>query len=188
MRGLPAALLIIAASVVGAQQGPQDSVSRVVSQPFLQASIGGGFARASASPVSTGVHGFSLQAALAIRTPLQPLRFRVDGSLSDAGSTRVSAFTAGVMLSAPARWNVAPFLMAGGGGYAQKGASLTSGWNLGLGVNLRAGSQTLFMESRVHAYRDRLAGQRWVVPNGVVSARHEAYTYLWHPLSFGFRF
>ncbi|MDP1857895.1 MAG: hypothetical protein Q8K82_04445, partial [Gemmatimonadaceae bacterium] len=62
------------------------------------------------------------------------------------------------------------------------------GWNLGVGVSVRTGRQTLFMESRVHAYRDALSGQPYVVPNGVVADRHNQYTNLWHPLSFGFRF
>jgi hypothetical protein len=44
------------------------------------------------------------------------------------------------------------------------------------------------MESRVHAYRDALAGEPWIVPNGVVANHHDTYRYLWHPLTVGVRF
>lgn len=130
----------------------------------------------------------SAQAALAIRTPFEPLRLRLDGLFSDAGSTQVQAFTASAVLAAPARWTAAPYLMAGGGGYMENGGRMTAGWNLGLGMTVRAGHQVLFMESRVHAYRDALAGQPYLVPNGVVGNVREPNRYLWHPLTFGFRF
>ena len=192
MRTLSRALLVGSASLVGLRAGAQqttaqDSLSRVAT-PIVQAMVGGGFAKTSSTPLNPNTHGFNLQAGLAIRTPLAPLRLRVDGLYSEGGRTRVEAFTAGAMLSAPARWTIAPFLLAGGGGYAENGAGLTSGWNLGAGVNLRTGRLALFMESRVHAYRDALAGQPWLVPNGVVAAQHESYRYLWHPLTVGFRF
>ena len=155
---------------------------------LLQVLVGGGFAKTSTTPLSRTTHGFNLQAALAIRTPFEPLRLRLDGLFSDAGSTQVQAFTASAVLAAPARWTAAPYLMAGGGGYMENGGRMTAGWNLGLGMNVRAGRQALFMESRVHAYRDAFAGQPYLVPNGVVGNVREPNRYLWHPLTFGFRF
>lgn len=155
---------------------------------LLRFGIGGGFAKTSANPLSRTTHGFNLQATIALRTPLRPLRLRFDGLLSDAGATQVQALTASAVLSAPARWAATPYVLAGGGGYAENSGRTTAGWNLGVGLSVRTGRQTLFMESRVHAYRDALSGQPYVVPNGVVADRHNQYTYLWHPLSFGFRF
>ena len=64
---------------------------------------------------------------------------------------------------------------------------MTAGWNLGIGLNVRAGNQILFMESRVHSYRDVFRGQPYRVPFGVTGTQHDAYNYLWHPLTFGFR-
>jgi hypothetical protein len=78
--------------------------------------------------------------------------------------------------------------MAGGGGYAEMGKGVAAGWSLGVGVSTRTGRQTLFLESRVHAYRNALNGQPYLVPFGVVNLRHEKYTYFWQPLTFGFRF
>jgi len=65
---------------------------------------------------------------------------------------------------------------------------MIAGYNLGIGLNVRAGNQILFMDSRFHSYRDALSGQPYLVPNGVPTARHEPYKYLLHPLTFGFRF
>jgi hypothetical protein len=155
---------------------------------LLQTSLGGGFSKVSSTPLSRTTHGFNLQAALAVRTPFSPLRLRLDGLFSDAGNTQVKAFTASAALAAPARWRVGPYLLAGGGGYIENSGRMTAGWNLGLGLNVPTGGQVLFIESRVHAYRDAFAGQPYVVPVGVVANTHEAYRYLWHPLTFGFRF
>jgi len=68
-----------------------------------------------------------------------------------------------------------PYLMAGGGGYAEMGKGVAAGWSLGVGVSTRTGRQTLFLESRVHAYRNALNGQPYLVPFGVVNLRHEKY-------------
>jgi hypothetical protein len=155
---------------------------------LVQVSLGGGFSKVSSSPLSRTTHGFNLQAALAVRTPFSPLRLRLDGIFSDAGNTQVKAFTASAVLAAPTLRKVGPYLLAGGGGYLENSGRMTAGWNLGLGLNVPVGGQVLFMESRVHAYRDALAGQPYVVPVGVVGNTHEAYRYLWHPLTFGFRF
>jgi len=187
MRPLTAAFLASTTCFVGvasAQQSAHDSLPAGIGQPLLQASLGGGFAKTSSTPLNSTTRGYNLQAALAVRTPLEAVRLRVDGLFSDAGTTRVEAVTAGAVLSASSRWAVAPFVLAGVGGYVENGGHLTAGWNLGLGVSRGA----LFIESRVHAYRDALAGEPWVIPNGVVAARHSNYRYLWHPLTFGFRF
>ena len=173
--------------LVGAQSTVTSS-SDTIPARLLQFGIGGGFAKTSENPLSRTTHGFNLQATIALRTPLRPLRLRFDGLLSDAGATQVQALTASAVLSAPARRAATPYVLAGGGGYAENSGRTTVGWNLGVGFSVRTGRQTLFMESRVHAYRDALSGQPYVVPNGVVANRHNKYTYLWHPLSFGFRF
>lgn len=173
------------------QVGAQDTatVPRVAPpERLLQTSLGGGFSKVSSTPLSRTTHGFNLQAAVAVRTPFSPLRLRLDGVFSDAGNTQVQAFTASAVLAAPTRRRVGPYFLAGGGGYIENGGRMTAGWNLGLGLNVDAGGQVLFIESRVHAYRDALAGQPYVVPVGVVTSTHEAYRYLWHPLTFGFRF
>ena len=155
---------------------------------LLQWMIGGGFAKTSSSPLNQNTHGYNLQTGLAIRTPLDPLRFRLDGLFSDAGNARVQALTLNAVLAAPTKWKASPYLMAGGGGYMENGARMTSGWNLGIGMNVRVGEQIMFMESRVHSYRDAFAGQPYRVPFGVVSGTREPDRYLWHPLTFGFRF
>src|SRR5688572_10100934 len=169
----------------------QDTTSasqKVGPDRLLQLSFGGGFAKVSSTPLSQTTNGFTLQAGLGVRTPVPSLRLRFDGLFSDAGTTQVKAFTAGALLSAPSRWKASPYFLAGGGGYIDSGARMTAGWNLGLGVNVRAGDQILFMESRAHWYRDAFAGEPYRVPFGVVVDRHEPYKYVLQPLTFGFRF
>jgi len=56
--------------------------------------------------------------------------------------------------------------MAGGGGYAEMGKGVAAGWSLGVGVSTRTGRQTLFLESRAHAYRDALNGQPYSFRSG----------------------
>jgi hypothetical protein len=156
---------------------------------LLLFSVGGGFAKVSSTPRSNTTLGYDLQATAALRTPIPLFRLRVDGLFSDAGVTRIHAFTGSAVLSAPARWATAPYLMAGGGAYAEQGGRLSAGWNVGAGISVATGGGTrLFMESRVHAYRDPLRGQPYIVPFGVTSVTHEAYSYLYQPLTFGFRF
>ena len=156
---------------------------------LLLFSVGGGFAKTSSTPMSNTTLGYDLQATAAIRTPMPLLRLRVDGLFSDAGVKRIHAFTGSAVLSAPDRWTAAPYLMAGGGAYAEQGGRMSAGWNVGAGISVATGGGTrLFMESRVHAYRDPLRGQPYIVPFGVTSATHAAYSYLWQPLTFGFRF
>jgi hypothetical protein len=53
-------------------------------------------------------------------------------TVSEAGATRIQAITAIAVLAAPAAWTVLPYLMAGGGGYAEMG----KGWR-------RAGASAL---------------------------------------------
>jgi hypothetical protein len=172
----------VAQSVVAAQN------DTAAARLFLF-SVGGGFAKASSTPLNTTTLGYTLQATAALRTPIPLLRIRADGIFSEPGATRVSAFTGSAVLSAPARWAAAPYLMAGGGAYAEQGGRMSAGWNFGAGISVATGGGTrLFMESRIHAYRDPLRGQPYIVPFGATSATHAAYSYLYQPLTFGFRF
>lgn len=173
---------IVAQSVAAVQ-------SDTASERLLLFSVGGGFAKVSSTPRNNTTLGYDLQATAALRTPIPLLRLRVDGLFSDAGATRIHAFTGSAVLSAPARWAAAPYIMAGGGAYAEQGGRMSAGWNVGAGVSVATGGGTrLFMESRIHAYRDPLRGQPYIVPFGVTSATHAAYSYLYQPLTFGFRF
>ena len=156
--------------------------------PRWQLSVGGGFARVSDTPLSRTNQGYTLQAGLGVRTPLPALRLSFDAMFTDAGATRVSALTANARLSAPVSWSARPYLAAGGGAYKDHATQPTAGFNLGLGMTVRAGRQLLFMESRFHSYRNVYGGDPYVVPNGVVTKRQSNQLYLWHPLTFGFRF
>lgn len=75
--------------LAGAQSTVTSSTD-TISARLLQFGIGGGFAKTSANPLSRTTHGFNLQATIALRTPLRPLRLRFDGLLSDAGATQVA--------------------------------------------------------------------------------------------------
>jgi hypothetical protein len=156
---------------------------------LLLFSVGGGFAKVSSTPLSSTTLGYDLQATAAFRTPIPLLRLRIDGLFIDAAATHFHAFTGSAVLSAPARWAAAPYLMAGGGAYSNPGADMSAGWNVGAGISVATGGKTrLFMESRIHAYRDPFKGQPYRVPTGVTFDTHEAYSYLYQPLTFGFRF
>lgn len=101
-------------------QSTVTSPSDTVPVRLFQFGIGGGFAKTSATPLSRTTHGYNLQATIALRTPLRPVRLRIDGLLSDAGATRVQALTASTVLSAPARWAATPYVLAGGWGICRE--------------------------------------------------------------------
>ena len=169
-------------------QSPPAAASDTVPERLVLFSLGGGFAKASSTPRSNSTQGYSLQATASLRTPIPLLRLRADGLFGDAGVTQLKAFTGSALLSAPNRWAVAPYVMAGGGAYAEQGDRMTAGWNVGAGFSVEMGRKTrLFMEARMHAYRDPFYGQPYIVPGGVVNDRHPKYSYLYQPLTFGFR-
>jgi hypothetical protein len=180
-------MLALPQAAASAQAAASSSADSTPSRA-LQLSFGGGFSKVSSSPLSATNQGYSLHGALGLQTPLRVLAVQLEGLFSEAGATRVGAVTASARLSAPDSWNARPYLVAGVGGYRENGASVTAGFNLGIGANVRVGGQTLFMESRMHSYRDALAGQPYVLPRGVVDLRRNRQQLLWQPLTFGFRF
>ena len=189
MRSLRSVVLI--GSVVlgeSASAQVQDTTARRTANPLLQTWIGGGFAKTSWTPGSSTTHGFNLQGALALRTPFEPLRLRLDLFVTNAGATRVEGLNANLLLRASERLPIVPYFLAGGGAYGQFGSKPSAGWNVGAGVTLPLGDRAIFMESRFHSYRDKYAGQPWLIPGGGTSIRHEEFLQIWHPLTFGFRF
>ncbi len=185
--GTAVALLALALSEMRAQAPTQVNGDASDSR-LLQFSVGGGFSRVPSNPLSRTNLGYNLQASLGVRTPVEPLRLRVDGLVTEAGVTRMTALTASASLSGPVRWSTRPYLLAGVGGYSENSGKTTAGFNVGLGADLRVGKSVLFMESRFHGFRDAAAGQGYLVPNGVVKARRDGTQYLWNPVSIGFRF
>lgn len=191
--GLVARLLLLAALVLLprfelAAQLTTSATPDTGASPRWQLSLGGGFARVSDTPLSRTNQGYTLQAGLGMRTSLPALRLSFDALFTDAGATRVSALTGNARLAAPVSWSARPYLVAGGGAYKDHDTQTTAGFNLGVGITVRAGRQVLFMESRFHSYRNVYGGDPYVVPNGVVTKRQANQLYLWHPLTFGFRF
>ena len=183
------ALTLLVPLQVSRAQDTSSAQKRSTTERPLQLSLGGGFAKTSSTPLIRNTQGYNLQASLGMRTPLRPLGLRFDGIFSDFSNMRVSALTANLTLSAPSRWRAVPYLLGGGGAYVDNSVSgMTAGWNLGIGLNVRAGDQLLFMESRFHSYRNSFAGQPYFTPNGATAFQHASEKFLWQPLTFGFRF
>jgi hypothetical protein len=166
--------------------------------PRVRMSVGGGFADSPPLPPGgVGSLGYSVQAGAEVGLPLPGLHLRADALMSQwsrgpgGGVHRMSAATAALVARAPVRWRAAPYVLAGGGGYAvnARGGSLAPGWTLGAGVEVPVGSRAIFLESRVHAFN---LGTRTNTPEweqrrllGVGFERHQS---TFTPLSIGFRF
>lgn len=166
------AVIALATRPASAQQGTQ--------RPFA-IGVGTGLAQ------SSGETGFHASATIDLRTPVSPLRLRVEGLYANWGGVGVNRFSsilASAILSPFPQATVSPYAIAGAGGYANYGDGMRAGWSLGLGVRLPNATH-LLVESRVHAFP-------W---NGSdLPLGHPAYTtsdkwkYVWMPFSLGIRF
>jgi hypothetical protein len=94
-------------------------------------------------------------ATLEVRTPWRVARVRLDGMFADWGGAVESGPVASVTLNAVAtpfpKASVAPYLLAGAGGYRPSGSVIQSGWTVGAGLRL-GGARAVSLETRLHSY------------------------------------
>jgi hypothetical protein len=154
--GALGAVLLLAGPGTGHAQVARDTTSA----PPLRVSIGGGFVENPPfRPAGVSEIGYGANAAVEWRplpsTPWSALRLRADGLFAHWNAEQqLAALTAGVVIRAPERWRLAPYLMAGAGGYrASRSRGIDPGWTLGAGLRLPLGDAAVLLESRVHAFR-----------------------------------
>src|SRR3954468_9846005 len=128
---------------------PASAQERVPDRPVL---LGLGFG-AAAGP-GLGI-GSSAEATLGFHSPWRNTDFRVDGALSawpNVGSgRRVSTVTANIVYS-PFKGLIAPYVIGGAGGYAERGRGLSFGTNAGVGLTGAVGWFKPFVELREHMW------------------------------------
>jgi hypothetical protein len=150
-------------------------------QPPLSISVAGGLALAS------GETGFHASAAINFRTPLSPLSLRAEGLRAEwggVGVTRFSSILASAIVDPVPNARVAPYAIAGAGGYWDFGNRTRAGWSLGLGVRFPNATRVL-LESRVHAFPHDGSDLPLGHPGYTTS---DKWKYAWLPVSFGIRF
>jgi hypothetical protein len=141
--------------------------------------IGGGFSRGPGGGI-----GYHALATLDVRTPLPWARVRVDGMFTDwgGGSLDSGPFTSLSLNAIAAPFpnaSVAPYLLAGGGGYLRATSSVRPGFTVGAGLRL-SGARSLLIETRLHHYRRLDSERRSVAENLGVTLNKWAP--LWTPL------
>jgi hypothetical protein len=133
--------------------------------------------------------GYAALATLEVRTPVHILRIRADGLFANWGGSdqRLTSLTASVVGAPPVRWRAAPYVMAGGGGYAVPNQAVSRGWTLGAGLRFPAERSVFFVESRVHAFDIGESGLRrsGLSPS---NATYNRWRYTYTPLVFGIQF
>ena len=140
-----------------------------------------GLARAS------GETGFHAAAAIDLRTPVSPLSLRAEGIHAEWGGVGVTRFTsilASAVVSPFPHARVAPYAIAGAGGYWDFGNRTRAGWSLGLGVRFPDATH-LLLESRVHAFPHNGSDLPLGHPGYTTS---DEWKYVWLPFSLGVRF
>jgi hypothetical protein len=113
-----------------------------------------GFGLGAAAGPGLGI-GSSGLATLGFHSPWRAADFRLDGSLTrwpnvDSGR-RVSTATANIVYS-PVKGLIAPYVIGGLGGYAERGRGLAFGANAGVGVRGALGRFKPFLELREHMW------------------------------------
>jgi len=95
----------------------------------------------------------------------------------------MSGLTANLLATPFPSRRLAPYALAGAGGYAQNGTgSLRRGWTLGLGLSLPTATRSFFLESRLHTFRGE---ERDMIQRDVITTAWKA---VWTPLSLGIQF
>jgi len=158
----------------------RSGIAQQDTQRPLTVSVAGGLALASRET------GFHASAAINVRTPVSPLSLRAEALRAEwggVGVTRFSAILASAIVSPFRNARVAPYAIAGAGGYWDFGNRTRAGWSLGVGARVPA--TRVLVESRLHAFTWNGSG----LPLG-----HPGYTtsnewkYVWLPISLGIRF
>lgn len=147
----------------------------------LTISVAGGLA------IASGETGFHASAAVNFRTPVSPLRLRVEGLRAEwggVGVTRFSSILASAIVSPFPHARVAPYAIAGAGGYWDFGNRTRAGCSFGLGIRFPDATHFL-LESRVHAFPHDGSDLPLGHPGYTTS---DKWKYAWLPVSLGIRF
>lgn len=143
--------------------------------------IGGGFSRGPSSPYGSSI-GYHLLGTLELPSPTRFFRLRTDGLFAEWGAGRVTSLTGNVVFTPIAGKRVAPYVLAGAGGYASQGSGIDPGWTLGAGLRLPGELRSIVLESRMHVFR---AHER---PFPGVMATGKNWQYLFTPIGFAIQF
>jgi len=146
--------------------------------------IGGGFSRASSSPYGSSTIGYHLLGTLEFPSPTRFLRLRTDGLFAEWGAGRLTSLTGNVLFTPIAGKRVAPYVLAGAGGYASQGLGINPGWTLGAGLRLPGELRSIILESRMHVFR---AHER-PFPGVVDTGTGKNWQYLFTPIGFAIQF
>jgi hypothetical protein len=144
--------------------------------------IGGGFSRGPSSPYGSSTIGYHLLGTLEFPSPTRFLRLRTDGLFADWGAGRVTSLTGNVLFTPISGKRVAPYVLAGAGGYASQGSGIKPGWTLGAGLRLPGELRTIILESRMHVFR---AHER---PFPGVMGTDNNWRYVFTPIGFAIQF
>jgi hypothetical protein len=159
----------------------RSAIAQHNTQRPLAISVAGGLVRAS------GETGFHASASINVRTPLRPLSLRAEGLHAEWGGVGVTGFNsilASAVVSPFANASVAPYVVAGAGGYWGFGDRTRAGWSVGLGVRLPTATH-LLLESRVHSFTYDGSDLPLGHPGRTTS---DKWKYAWLPVSLGIRF
>jgi hypothetical protein len=154
--------------------GPHDA------EPRFVFSLGTGFVRGPSEPVAGDGIGYNGFAGLETRTPLRPLRLRVDGVWADWGHGQSLVTSATTLLVAPTR--VAPYVLASGSTLPTDDYAV--GWSLGAGVRFPVAGSRLFLETRMFA--NRRTDDR--APNDAYGRPMNRWRYFYAPVTLGVQF
>jgi hypothetical protein len=94
----------------------------------------------------------------------------------------VTSLTANVLFTPISGKRVAPYVLAGAGGYASQGSGIKPGWTLGGGLRLPGELRSIILESRMHVFR---AHER-TFP-GLMGMQND-WQYLFTPIGFAIQF
>lgn len=144
--------------------------------------IGGGFSQGPASAYGPrGTIGYHFLGTLEFPSPVRAFRLRSDGLFADWGGGRVGALTGNLIFTPISGRRVAPYVLAGGGGYVGQGSGVKPGWNVGAGLRLPGELRTIVLESRMHVFRaqDRYPG---------LIGTDNKWKYVFTPIGFAIQF
>ena len=171
-----AGALFLAASAA-AQQGSSG----------ISLGVGGGFARSN----TLGL-GYELTSTLELSSPVSAVRPRFDLVLADFNrGPSLVALSANALVTAFSSARVAPYLLAGVGGYMEETSRPPKfGGTLGLGLRLPGQLRSVVIESQVHAYllADPWAEFRSASSQGVVTGPTSRNRILWKPIGVTIQF